>query len=119
MTSITSELGQGIRRLHRRPASALGIVVTLALGIGISAGMFSVLHGVALSGLPYADYKRIVSIFSVDLERGVRRAFTAAEAAEGLIGTPGFEHIAYYNTPSYVVLGRNGPLQTQIANVSA
>jgi predicted permease len=85
------------RRIVRRPVSAVGILVTLALGIGITVSMFSVLHGIVLRALPYPDGDRVVVIHTTNLETGVERGqLTHAEAIEGLADVPGFEHTALY-----------------------
>ena len=108
-----------LTRLARRPASAAGIILTLALGIGVSVTVFSVLYGVVLRSLPYPDAERIVVVHTENLVQGVPRGlFTTTEAEEGLRGAPGFVHIAYYATLPSVVAGDEGPRQFQMANVS-
>jgi putative ABC transport system permease protein len=51
-----------VRVLRRRPVYALLSVLTLALGIGGTAAVFGVAHGVLLSPLPYA-HEREVGVF--------------------------------------------------------
>lgn len=106
------DLAQALRRLRRRPASAAAIVLTLALGIGASVGMFSVLHGVVLKALPYPDDDRIVLL---------RGGFTGAEAAEGLTDIAGFETLAYYGTNEtpYTFTGADVLRQVAVVRVSA
>jgi putative ABC transport system permease protein len=94
-------------------------VLTLALGMGISVTAFSVLHGVVLRTLPYPDADRIMLVRTENLAQGVHRSvFTTTEAEGALKGAPGFEHIAYYVAPPYVVTGDEGPRLLQVANVS-
>jgi ABC-type antimicrobial peptide transport system permease subunit len=91
-----------MKRLRYQPASVAAIVLTLALGIGASVGMFSVLHGVVLRALPYPDHDRIVLLSG---------GFTGTEATEGLTDVPGFELIAYYGAaePPYTSSGTATP----------
>ncbi len=94
------------RRIFRRPASAVGIMLTSMLGIAISVSMFSVLNGVVLRSLPYPDADRIVLLHSRNLEQGVPRgSLTAAEAAELVAGVPGIESAGVYSWGGLVFEG--------------
>ncbi len=98
MYKLIQEISWAVRRIIRRPVSATGIVITLTLGIGITVGMFSVLHGVVLQALPYPDAGRLVIIHSANAERDVPRGLlTPAEAIEGLVDVPGFDRAAYFH----------------------
>ena len=115
------EWARAIRRLLRRPTSAAAIVVTVALGIGVSAGMFSVLHGVALRALPYPDADRLVRIYTDVPSRGpARGGLTRAEVLEGLPDLAGFERTAYYvNEPPYIFTGSGLARRVGVVRVSA
>jgi predicted permease len=52
----------GIRVLWRSPGYAVVVVATIALGIGVNAATFSVVHAVLWRSLPYPDAARIVVI---------------------------------------------------------
>jgi predicted permease len=52
----------GARVLWRSPGYALVVIVTLALGIGVNATIFSVVHAVLWRSLPYPEAGRIVVI---------------------------------------------------------
>ena len=114
------EWARAIRRLRRRPASAAAIITTVALGIGISAGMFSVLHGVVLRALPYPDADRLVRIYSEVPSRGPARGGLTRAEVEGLRDLPGFERTAYYvNEPPYVFTGGDLARRVGVVRVSA
>lgn len=51
-----------LRQLRKSPAFALTAIVTLGLGIGVCAAMFSVVEQVILRRLPYANQNRLVAI---------------------------------------------------------
>ena len=67
-----SDLRSGIRILTRSPGPAtLGILV-LALGIGLSAAMFSIVYGVVLRGLPIENSEQLMHLEATQVSQGGR-----------------------------------------------
>ena len=64
MTTLAADLRFAVRNLVKSPAFALVTILTLALGIGANAAMFSVVNGVVLRPLGYPDPDRLVRIVS-------------------------------------------------------
>ena len=64
MGSFRQDFRFALRSLRRSPGFAATAVLTLALGIGATASIFSVANGVLLSPLPYADSYEIVTVWS-------------------------------------------------------
>ena len=63
----------------RAPASLLTAVATLALGIGATTAIFSVVNGVVVSGLlPFAAPERLVRAYFVSQEGEKQAAFSVA-----------------------------------------
>jgi putative ABC transport system permease protein len=51
-----------LRRLHRAPAFAAGVIATLGVGIGTAAGIGSIVYGVLLRDLPYDEPDQLVRV---------------------------------------------------------
>jgi len=58
--SLKRETGRAIRSLARSPGFTLIVIITLALGIGATTAIFTMLDRVVLHALPYADSDRLV-----------------------------------------------------------
>jgi putative ABC transport system permease protein len=61
--SLLRNLRHAVRTLLRSPAYALTCIVILALGIGANTAIFSVVHSVILTSLPYPDASRLVFVW--------------------------------------------------------
>src|SRR5690242_3376861 len=64
MSLVAHDLRHAIRSLRKSPGFTLVAVITLALGIGATAALFTVLDAVVLRPLPYHDAGRLVKIES-------------------------------------------------------
>lgn len=62
MHDVAQDLRLAFRALARSPAFTLAVLVTLALGIGASTAIFSVIYGVLLRPLPYPQGERLVHL---------------------------------------------------------
>jgi putative ABC transport system permease protein len=64
MGTFTQQLRQSFRALRRAPAFTVTAILTLALGIGATVAVFSVVNGVLLQALPYPGADRLVMVFT-------------------------------------------------------
>lgn len=65
-----SNLRYAFRKLLKSPGSSVVAVVAMALGIALTATMFSIIDGIYLKGLPFDDSERLVHLEQNNLERG-------------------------------------------------
>ena len=83
MPELLREIAYGLRSLRNNPGFAVTALVTLALGIGASTAIFSVLNAVLLRPLPYPDADRLVIVTSDMVARNVEDfTFPAGDIAE-------------------------------------
>src|ERR1039457_3123723 len=65
LIGIASDLGHAVRTLRREPGFTLPAILILGLGLGGTAAVFSLVNGVLLKPLPYAQPNLLVTIREV------------------------------------------------------
>jgi putative ABC transport system permease protein len=101
---LVQDCWYALRILRRRPVYALLSVLTLALGIGGTAAVFGVAHGVLLSPLPYA-HERELGVFWMKTD------WTHEEYLHIRGRTPGFRQVALYRQGDALLRAGGGPLR--------
>lgn len=98
MESLRSDTRHALRGLLRAPAFTAMSVLTIALGLGATAAIFSVVHGVLLRPLPYDDPGELTRVWGRFLpESGFDFAYFALDPTEYLDlrdNTRSFESVA-------------------------
>jgi putative ABC transport system permease protein len=97
LSLILQDALYAVRSLRHRPGFTAIAVLTLALGIGANAAVFSVIYGVLLKPLPYKEPDRLVQIWETNPPRNWTSATVApANLVDWRARSRSFEGIAYY-----------------------
>lgn len=117
---MLNDLRYALRQLRQAPGFALTAILTLALGIGATTAIFSIVEGVLLRPLPFANPGQLVT-FGDTLE-GVDLgaiAVSAAEMLQYMREAKGFSSIGGYRMTAYELSGVGEPAQVNASRVTA
>ena len=118
MQSLWQDLRFGARMLLKRPGFTAVAVLILALGIGANSAIFSVINGVILRPLDYADPDRLVVVWEKikqtdQLELAPDDYFDYRDSAQFI------EHLAASDRRNYNLTGGDDPVRIEGAAVTA
>ncbi len=117
------DLKYGVRAIRRSPGVNAAIVLTLALGIGASTAIFTVVYGILFRALPYRDAERLVVVrlerVVEGVQRPVRSFFPLEDLADLRSGTRAFESVAFYSAERSVLLHQGFTDEVNTASVSS
>ena len=122
MSGFINDLAYAARTFIKKPAFALTAVLTLALGIGASAAIFSVVNAVLLRALPYDHPQRLVHIAHDLKARNVEDfPWAPADFHDLRLQVASFDGVAALTTGRQVfpVAGRAEPEQVRTAGITA
>jgi len=117
METLLHDLRHAFRLLRRSPGFTAVSVITLALAIGATTAIFSVVYGVLLRPLPYNNPDRIVAIHEVNT-RGTWSRLADPNFDDFRDQNHSFESAAKYSAYVISVSGGTQPTRTMVASVS-
>jgi putative ABC transport system permease protein len=120
---ITQDFRDAVRQVRRSPGYATVVAATLALGIGGTTAVFSVLYAVLLAPLPYEEPGRLVRIYQAEPGRPETRHYlTGAHFSMLREHAASFESAAALNTYSEVgrdLVVRGEPTRIRVLAVTS
>lgn len=99
-----------LRSFARAPGFTLVALITLALGIGGTTAIFSIVDGVVLRPLPYSDPDRLVQLTAVN-SRGDAASFSAPDYRDLKKEATYFSSVAGYRSDIIDLTGRSEPVR--------
>ncbi|PYT27959.1 MAG: hypothetical protein DMG58_19285 [Acidobacteria bacterium] len=116
--TLVQDFHNGLRALRRKPMFAAGVIAILALGIGASTGVFSVVDAVLLRPLPYTSADRLVKIQESSSKREMKAMF-GADFLRLRARTDLFDNAVAYVRDDVTVTGIDEPAQAIVSRTSA
>jgi hypothetical protein len=115
LENLLQDLRYGLRTTRKSPGFAAVVVLTLTLGIGVNTALFTIVHGVLLSPLPFPHPERLVSLW----ERNVVGETAYNVVSGGVFAdwqrqATSFQQIALIGENSANLSGDGGPLPESI-----
>ena len=117
MEKLRQDVHYAVRRLIKAPGFTLICVLTLGLGIGANAAIFSVVHGVLLTPLPYPESDRLVGMYHV--EDGRRTSMSGPNFIDVRDSARTLENAAAVARSQVILTGQGDPLRLEASRVSA
>ena len=118
MYALTQNLQFTFRQLRRTPAFTLTVVLTLAMGIGATTAIFSLVEGVLLRPLPFQDADRLV-LLGDHLGGRPGMSVRAREIATYTRAAEAFSSLGGYITTSFELSGGAQPEQINAARLNS
>src|SRR5262245_40360290 len=118
MRALLGDVRYALRSVREHPGFALTAMATLALAIGATTALFSVVNAVLLRPLPYADANRVVIVWGDLRNRNVHDwPFSNPDFADLRQQTSSFEGLAALTTNRQAIAGDNG--ETEVVRTAA
>ena len=108
-----------LRSLTRQPLFYSVVILTLALGVGANAAIFTVVNAVLLRPLPYPDPDRLMMLWTYNPRQGFDKDVgTYPNFEDWRRGSQSFERMSGYFGTSMTLTGSGDPVQIRGARVT-
>jgi len=119
LDALWQDLRFGLRMVRQNPGFTAVVVLTLALGIGANAAIFSVVNTVLLKPLPYAQPERLVAVESTHIRRGpIPHSLSYPDFFDFRAQNHVFEHLVTWQNTNLTLTGAGAPTKLDAAVVT-
>ena len=118
LENLLQDLRYGARTLRKSPGFAAVAILTLALGIGVNTALFSVVNGVLLSPLPYAQPNQLVELWW-DRTPGQHSSVPFLNFLDWQKESTAFSAVGAYLQDNMIVTGTGEPERVDGVKISA
>jgi putative ABC transport system permease protein len=118
MQTIWQDMRYGARMLLKQPGFTLIAVITLSLGIGANAAIFSVVNAVLLRPLPFKEPERLVMIRETKIPQFPEFSVSAGNFLGWKKQNTVFERLVAINGTSFNLVGKGDPEQLRAWRVT-
>ena len=131
MDNLLQDVRYGIRTLVRQPGFAATAILTLALGIGATTAIFSVVNAVVLRPMPFDEPDRVVVVTNLNTRTGTRNTtISGPDFFDWRAQAKSFEVLSYFtgsgetsvtvnNVSDYTTVARVAPGYFDVFGASA
>ena len=114
---LRRDLAYAARTLRRTPGFTAVAIASLALGIGATTAIFSVVHGVLLQSLPYRDAERLYDVRTMYPD-GTGYSLSAPDFMSVREYNRVFDRVEAYSAGLFTLLGAGEPREVRGSEVS-
>ena len=114
---LRRDLGYAARTLRRTPGFTAVAIASIALGIGATTAIFSVVHGVLLQSLPYREAERLYEVRTLYPD-GTGYPLSAPDFMSVREYNRVFDRVEAFSTGTFTLLGAGEPREVRGSNVS-
>jgi predicted permease len=117
--NIVIDVRYALTRFIAQPITTLIIIITLALSIGATTAIFSVVNGLLFEATPFKDSDKLVVLQQQDLAKQQTYGFSASEMFDFQTQSKSFEDMAEYHNMTFTMYGHGDPVRVRTGVVSS
>lgn len=119
MMNAIRDLRHAVRLLRRAPGFAATAILTLALGIGATTALFTVVDAVLLEPLPFPDSSKLVQVWRSELPALTYRSASYGRYLDWRRNQHAFTELGAWAPAGMTIAGREGPERVPGGQASA